>query len=63
MGSAAAAMGAGCGVNLSNSEPTDCINDVIARHNARTGAALALVRKEVRHRQTHQTPIVSHERG
>ena len=34
-------------MNVSNSEPTDCINDVIARHNVRTGATLALVRKEV----------------
>lgn len=39
---------AGCGVNVSNSEPTDCINDVIARHNQRLGTTLALLRKEVR---------------
>jgi hypothetical protein len=49
--------GPGCGVNVSNSEPTDCVNDVITRHNARTGASLPLLRKEVRatctHRATH----------
>ena len=38
---------AGCGVNVSNSEPTDCINDVIARHNTQHGTALPLLRKEV----------------
>jgi len=36
----------GCGVNVNNSEPTDCINDVISRYNARTGATLNLIRKE-----------------
>ena len=39
----------GCGINLNNSEPTDCINDVISRRNAEIGdqgARLELLRKE-----------------
>lgn len=31
----------GCGVNLSNSSPTVCINDIIQAYNTETGAHLA----------------------
>ena len=36
----------GCGVNVSNSEPSDCINDVITRYNRRHGTSLAHVTLE-----------------
>lgn len=38
----------GCGVNVNNSEPTDCVNDVIVRHNKKHGTALSLLRKACR---------------
>lgn len=36
----------GCGINLSNSNPTVCINDLIQTYNARTGKRLALLEHE-----------------
>jgi len=39
----------GCGINLNNSEPTDCINDVIMRRNQEVGDSekpLEMFRKE-----------------
>jgi len=36
----------GCGINLNNSEPTDCINDVITRYNIEKTKQLDLLRKE-----------------
>ena len=31
----------GCGFNVSNSNPTICINDLVARHNHEQGTSLA----------------------
>ncbi|KAK7047991.1 hypothetical protein SK128_020642 [Halocaridina rubra] len=37
----------GCGVNLSNSNPTYCINDAIRQHNRENGTRLAEIEREV----------------
>lgn len=33
----------GCGVNVANSHPTICINDIIQHHNTETGSSLSLL--------------------